>query len=133
MDKQNEGIQIPDNRNDLAVERTELALERTQLAWVRTTLAFIGSGIALDKGMEALHKARLEAGNALFQNAHVIGISLSLGATILISFVTWHFVHRSKQLYKMRGTKGGWFLPGVFVSLLIIILGAVVSLLLIIT
>jgi len=54
-----------DPRVDLAVERTELAWERTQLAWTRTTLTFIVSGIALDKGIEAIHRNRLESGNAL--------------------------------------------------------------------
>jgi uncharacterized membrane protein YidH (DUF202 family) len=46
-----------DPRVDLAVERTEFAAERTQLAWIRTNLALLGSGVALDKGIEAVHKA----------------------------------------------------------------------------
>ncbi len=41
----------------LAIQRTELALERTQLAWVRTAFAIISAGLAMEKGLQALHDA----------------------------------------------------------------------------
>ena len=119
-----------DPRVDLAVERTELALERTQLAWIRTTLTFIGSGIALDKGMEAIHRSRLESGNALVQNAHAIGITLSMGGTILLLITTLYYIKRIRQLLKIKGVRPSSFPPGVLASFLIIILGAIVSMLL---
>ncbi len=122
-----------DPRVDLAVERTELALERTQLAWIRTTLTFIGSGIALDKGMEAIHKSRLESGNALVQNAHAIGVSLSTGGTILLLITTLAYIKRSRKLAIMKGTKPVLIPAGAISSILIILLGTIISLLLLVS
>lgn len=119
-----------DPRVDLAVERTEFAAERTQLAWIRTNLALLGSGVALDKGIEAVHKARIESGDALVQNAHMIGLYLSTAATVLMIFTTWNYMHRSRKLAQMKGAKPVLILPGELASILIIILGVVVSLLL---
>jgi putative membrane protein len=122
-----------DPRVDLAVERTELALERTQLAWIRTTLSFLGSGIALDKGMEMIRRSRIESGKALFENAHIIGIGLSLTGTFLILFCTWFYVKRSHSLAKMKGAKPLRVPPALFGSLLVILLGIGISLLLIVS
>jgi putative membrane protein len=122
-----------DPRVDLAVERTELALERTQLAWIRTVLSFIAGGIGLDKGMEAIHKNRVESGNALVENAHAIGILLSLAGTVLMALTTWYYIRRSRKLAKMKGIQPLLFPPGAFASVLIIILAAVVSILLLVS
>jgi len=122
-----------DPRVDLAVERTELAWERTQLAWVRTTLTFIGSGIALDRGMEAIHKNRLESGNALVQNAHAIGITLSFVGTFLLLISTIYFIKRARKLAIMKGAKPVLIPAGAISSILIILLGAVISVLLLIS
>jgi uncharacterized membrane protein YidH (DUF202 family) len=54
--------QDDDPRIEIAVERTQLAYERTQLAWIRTVLALITAGIAIDKGTETLHEARIADG-----------------------------------------------------------------------
>jgi len=86
--------QDTDLRVDLAVESTELALERTQLSWIRTTLALYGSGIGLNKGIEAMHNARIVSGNALFENAYVTGITLSIASTVLMVVNTWFYIHR---------------------------------------
>lgn len=126
----NEAEMDTDPRVDLAVERTELALERTQLAWIRTALAFLGSGIALDKGIESVHQARVESGDALIQNAHGIGLALSFSGTLLMLFTTWHFIHRSRSLAKMKGARPLIIPPGALASLLVTLLGLVVSLLL---
>jgi putative membrane protein len=125
--RQNDPEQIIDPRTKLSVEGTELALERTQLAWIRTTLTFLASGIGLDKGIEAMHKARIETGDALFENAHVIGITLSITGTVLMVITTWYYIHRSKRLARMRGTKPLRFPPGAIASVLIIILGIGIS------
>jgi uncharacterized membrane protein YidH (DUF202 family) len=122
-----------DPRVDLAVERTELVLERTQLAWIRTTLTFVATGIALDKGVEAIHQSRLQSGDALFDNAHIIGISLSITATVLLLLVTLFYLRRSRRLASMKGVKPVLFPPGAAASTLIILLGAVISFLLLIT
>jgi uncharacterized membrane protein YidH (DUF202 family) len=119
-----------DPRVDLAVERTELALDRTQLAWIRTVLGFLGSGIALDKGIDAVHKSRIESGDALIQNAHFIGLSLSVSGTIMMMITTWYFIYRSNQLAKMKGGKPYILHPGAFASCLIILLGLTISFLL---
>ena len=122
-----------DPRVDLAVERTELAWERTQLAWTRTTLTFIVSGIALDKGIEAIHRNRLESGNALVQNAHAIGIVLSMGGTILLLITTLYYIKRIRRLTIMKGAKSV-LIPAVAISsILIILLGVILSFLLLIS
>jgi putative membrane protein len=119
-----------DPRVDLAVERTELALERTQLAWIRTTLALLGSGIALDKGLEAMHRARIESGNALVQDAHFLGLSLSIAGTVLMIFTTWYYIRRSRSLANMKGGKPLLVPPGALASFLIILLGLAINFLL---
>jgi putative membrane protein len=120
-------------RTVLAYERTELALERTQLAWVRTTLAFLGSGIALDKGMELMHRDRIEKGTALVQNAHVGGLTLSIAGTLLIIYTTWFFIRRSRTLAKMKGGKTLMLPPGAMASFLVILLGIIISFLLLVS
>lgn len=119
-----------DPRVDLAVERTEFALERTQLAWIRTSLALLGSGVALDKGIEAVHQARVESGDALVRNAHMIGIYLSVAGTLLMLLNTWRFIRRLRSLALMKSAKPMWIPPGALASLVIIFLGVVISLLL---
>ena len=117
----------------LSIERTELALERTQLAWIRTTLALLGSGIALDKGMELIHKTRVEAGNALFENAHVIGIVLSMGGTLGMVLSSWFCFKRFRNLSLMKGFSPPLFPLVLLPSVLISLLGIVISVLLLIT
>lgn len=125
-----ESEQDTDPRVDLAVERTELAWDRTQLAWIRTCLGFIGSGIALDKGMEAIHNSRIVSGTAIVKNAHFIGLTLSMGGTLLMIFTTWLFIRRMRILSKMKGKKPILLPSGALASFLIILLGVVVCLLL---
>lgn len=122
-----------DPRSNLAIERTTYALERTQLAWIRTTLTFLGSGIALDKGMEYIHRARLESGKALFENAHVVSISLSAGGTLLLAVNAWFCLKRFRSLSLLKREKAVQFPPVLWASLLMILLGMVVTILLLIT
>jgi len=128
-----EAEQDADPRVDLAVERTEYALERTQLAWIRTVLSMLGGGIALDKGVEAIHKARVETGVSLVNSAHAIGIALSITGTLLMLFTTIFYIRRSQSLAKIKGTKPERIPPGVLGSILILILGIGISFLLLVS
>jgi uncharacterized membrane protein YidH (DUF202 family) len=118
-----------DPRVDLAVERTEYALERTQLAWIRTVITLLASGVALDKGIQAVHQARIGSGDALVKNAHMIGIYLSTIGTVLMLITTWKYMLRSRSLAKIKGARPALIPPAALASLLIIFLGIVVSLL----
>ena len=131
--RQTDPEQIIDLRTKLSVEGTELAWERTQLAWIRTTITFLASGIGLDKGVEAMRKTRIESGDALFQNAHIIGIVLSITGTLLMLMTTWLYLRRTRRLASMKGAKPFWFPPGAIASILIIILGVGVSFLLLVS
>ena len=116
----------------LAIERTAYALERTQLAWIRTTLAFLGSGIALDKGMQLIHEQRLQLGNALFESSHVLGVVLSMGGSVALLLTTWLAYKRFRKL--AINDNGPLRFPAVlFSSLLIALLGIVISVLMILT
>lgn len=122
--------QAQDTKTLLAVERTLYAVERTQLAWVRTTLAMLGSGIALDKGMEYIHQTRVIAGTALFESAHIIGVVLSLFSTILLLLSTVFCYRRVSMLTIQMKMNMRTVLPTLFLSLLVVVLGATISFLL---
>ena len=116
----------------LAIERTVYALERTQLAWIRTTLAFLGGGIALDKGMQLIHEQRLQLGNALFESSHVIGVILSMGGSVAMLLTTWQ-AYKRFQILAINGNGPMRFPVVLFSSLLIALLGIVISVLMILT
>ncbi len=128
----NEEKKGDDPRVSFAIERTAYALERTQLAWIRTTLAFLGGGVALDKGMEAIHKARIISGKALFDSAHIIGIFLSSGATLFMLLSTWFCYKRFHNLSEKQVTPHVYY-PVMLSSALTLLLGIVISVLLIIS
>lgn len=119
--------------NNLSIERTVYALERTQLAWIRTTLAFLGSGIALDKGMELIHQQRLQAGNALFESSHIIGVVLAMGGSMVMLITTWFAYKRFRDLANASNGKPFRFPAVLWSSLLIALLGIVISVLMMIT
>jgi len=106
-----------DPRLDLSVDTTSLALDRTQLAWVRTVMAMITTGIALDKGSEVLHAARLSTGAAWSKNGHFGGLLLTIAATALMVLVTIIYVWRMKQLVRMRSTKEKLPSPTIILSI----------------
>jgi putative membrane protein len=116
---------------ELAVERTELALERTHLAWIRTVFTLLTAGVALDKGMEIIHQARLLTGEAWVQHGHVAGIVLTVAGTILLLLVTIAYVQRFRALRRLRGGPGAVLTPGLLASGLVLLVGALVSYLLI--
>jgi len=122
--------QEQDTKTLLAIERTLYAVERTQLAWVRTTLAMLGSGIALDKGMDYIHQTRIIAGTALFESAHIIGVVLSLFSTILLLLSMVFSYRRLSVLTTKMKMESKHMFPTLFLSLLVVLLGATISVLL---
>jgi inner membrane protein YidH len=116
--------QDADPRIDLAAERTSYAMERTQLAWVRTVMGFITAGLAIDKGTEALHEARVVAGIAWSKNGHFAGMLLTITATALMIVATMIYIRRMKQLNRMRGTRTDLPAPTTVLSIFVCFLGA---------
>ncbi|MFN8257062.1 MAG: DUF202 domain-containing protein [Bacteroidales bacterium] len=108
---------------NLAVERTMYALERTQLAWVRTVLGLITAGIAIDKGVSALHQARLISGEAWDKNGHFAGLLLTWVGTLLMILVTVFYIIRMWQLASMLRKRNRLLYPGTLISVFICILG----------
>jgi putative membrane protein len=115
-----------DPRIDLAVERTMLALERTQLAWVRTIIGLITAGIAIDKGFEALHAARLVTGEAWVRNGHLAGLVMTISGTLLILISGVYYIKRLNELGRMLGKPRKLLDPGVILSLFITLVGFLV-------
>jgi len=112
-----------DTHVDLAVERTELALERTHLAWIRTTFAMMTAGIAIDKGLEIIHRQRLLTNKALAENGHIIGIMIKSFGVLLLVIETIQFVKRSRQLARLRRTTSSFFSTNFILAALAIITG----------
>lgn len=122
-----------DARVDLAVERTELALERTHLAWIRTTFAMMTAGIAIDKGLEIIHRQRLLTNKALAENGHIIGIMISSFGVMLLLLETIQFVKRSRQLARLRRVTSSFFSTNFILAALAIITGISLIYLMIVT
>lgn len=123
----------PEIKNQTALEANLYGVERTLLAWVRTSLALLGSGIAIDKGMEYIHQTRIVSGTALFANAHVIGIVLSLFSTLFLFLSTLFSYQRLARLADQSGVGRKVILPVIATSCLVIMLGATISVLLLIS
>lgn len=124
--------QAVDPRVDLAVLRTELALDRTQLAWVRTAFTLITAGLAIDKGGEALHEARILAGKNWVSTSHFAGISLAAVATLFLLIASVEYFRQSRSLARLKGAEPALFPPALLVSLLVVVLGSALSILLLI-
>lgn len=131
--KHNEASTTSEVKNQTALEATLYALERTLLAWVRTSLALLGSGIAIDKGMEYIHQTRVLSGTALFENAHMIGIVLSCFSTLLLLLSTLFSYQRLASLADQLRIGRKAIFPVIATSFLVIILGATISILLLIS
>ena len=124
--------QTVDPRVDLAVQRTELALDRTQLAWVRTAFTLITAGMAIDKGGEALHEARVLAGKNWVSTSHFAGISLAAVATLFLLIASVAYFQQSRTLARLKGAEPSLFPPALLVSLLVVVLGSALSILLLV-
>lgn len=115
-----------DPRVDLAIERTMLALERTQLAWIRTALGLLAAAVAMDKGIEVLHGARIAEGTALVRHAHVAGLTMIAVTLMLFAGATITYRRHGARLAKLSGTSQleiNWIF---WQSLFLILLGAVI-------
>jgi putative membrane protein len=122
--------QTADPRVDLAVQRTELALDRTQLAWIRTAFTLISAGFAIDKGGAALHEARVLAGTNWVSTSHFSGIFLAAAATAFLLIASVAYLQQSRELARVKGSEPPLFPPALLISLLVVLLGSVVSILL---
>ena len=122
--------QEADPRVDLAVLRTELALDRTQLAWVRTAFTLITTGLALDKGAEALHQARVLAGTNWVKGSHVIGPTLTVAATAFLVITSVEYFRRAWDLARLKGGRPSLCPPALLVSVMVILLGIALSIVL---
>jgi putative membrane protein len=112
-----------DPRAALAVQRTELALDRTLLAWVRTSFTFITAGLAIDKGAEALHQARLLEGENWSSNSHATGITLTSAATLFLLFASVLYLQQTRALARLKGARPPWLPLTLLMSLLVVFLG----------
>ena len=117
----------------LAITRTELALHRTLMAWIRTALALMAAGIAYDKGFRFLHEARIEAGTAWVQSAHVAGITVVGVSTLLLVLVTISYFMSIRSLAASRRSGIAQALPTVLAALLVIVLGCCILTVLVVT
>lgn len=122
--------QAADPRVDLAVLRTELALDRTQLAWVRTAFTLITAGLAIDKGGEALHEARVLAAKNWVSTSHFGGISLAAVATLFLLMASVEYFRQSRALARLKGAEPPLCPPALLISLLVVVLGTALSILL---
>lgn len=119
--------QAADPRVDLAVQRTELALDRTQLAWVRTAFTLITAGLAIDKVAAALHEARVLAGTNWLTGSHVMGIGLTVAATVFLGIASVVYYQQARTLARLKGAAPPLLPLALLVSLLVILLGGIMS------
>lgn len=116
-----------DPRVDLAVIRTELALDRTQLAWVRTAFTFITAGLAIDKGAEALHQARVLAGTNWVNGSHIAGLVLTMASTFFLVIASILYYQQARELARIKGVTPPWLPLALLMSLLVVLLGVALS------
>jgi inner membrane protein YidH len=122
----NEDLKL-DPRLSFSIEATVLALERTQLAWIRTLLSMIGGGFVIDKSLEALHKARIESGQAWVRHAHFGGLVITGIGTFLMAVVTILYLKRNWKLVEMNGARKSYLDPAFLLSALTVIVGVMLT------
>lgn len=119
---ENRGLDLP---TELALIRTELALERTQLAWVRAAFSFISTGFAVDKGVLALHEARVLTGRNWVGSSHFVGFVLISFSTAFLALATVAYVRQSAQLERLRPKPSPRFRTCLPVTAPVVLLGTV--------
>ncbi len=117
----------PDPGVNLAVQRTELALDRTQLAWVRTAFTLITAGLAIDKVAAVLHEARVLAGTNWLNSSHVIGIALTVAATLFLGAASVVYYQQACTLARLKHAEPPLLPLALLVSLLVILLGVIMA------
>ena len=86
--------------------------------------------MALDKGTEALHEARMLAGKNWVLSGHVAGLVLTFTTTVFLILATISYVRQARALEQLRTIKTGWIPGSLPLSLLVIVLGCVLFFLL---
>ena len=119
LDEASPGIQ-------LATQRTELASDRTLLAWVRTALFVMAAGIAFDIEARVLDEVRAVAGITWLQSAHLIGISLTAGITLLLAITASNYLKRVRILAVLAHRTPPLVTPAFVAAVLTVLLGLVV-------
>jgi putative membrane protein len=112
---------------DLAVQRTELALDRTQLAWVRTAFTFITAGLAIDKGTQALHEARLLAHTNWVAGSHAVCVALASASTLFLLISSVLYFQQARALARLKGAEQPRILLTLLISCLVVLLGVTLS------
>jgi uncharacterized membrane protein YidH (DUF202 family) len=107
--KKKKDVKSEDLLTDLAIERTELTLKRIQLAWNNSLIGLMATGFAFDKGLQALHQARIASGEAWIKNGHAIALVLTLTGITLLIPVTFFYIKRANELARLRGHRPSYF------------------------
>ena len=107
------------------MQRTELALDRTQLAWMLTAFTLITAGLAIDKVAAALHEARGLAGTNWLNGSHVMGIGLTVAATVFLAIASVVYYQQARALARLMGAEPPLLPLALLVSLLVILLGGI--------
>jgi uncharacterized membrane protein YidH (DUF202 family) len=87
-------------------------------------MGMITAGIAIDKGFQALHQARLMSGVAWEKNGHFAGLLLTIGGTTLMIITCILYIPRIRELNLMQGVKKKFPAPGVLISLFMCLIGS---------
>jgi uncharacterized membrane protein YidH (DUF202 family) len=124
--------QSMDFRDELAIERTQLALENIHLGWIRILFNIMSAGLALDKGLEALHNSQLLKGKVMLGNGHILGIFLILLGSVLLSIKTFYYVVHARQLAAIKDRGPSLISLNIILSVALILVGFTVSFLLIV-
>ncbi len=65
---------------------------------MRTNFAIMSAGLALDKGMQALHGADLLEGRDWLTSSHVGGVFLTTIATFTLAWATLQYIAQAKAI-----------------------------------
>ncbi len=122
---------MDDLNTHLARLRTIWALERTQLAWVRTAFAVMLAGLSLDKAAHALHELKLLRNGAWVDGSYLLAVVGASASALLLALATWMHLKRLDDL-DPDAIIPRWHSPVVMMSMLVVLLGAIISFLLII-
>ena len=85
----------------------------------------IGGGFVIDKAMEAVHKARLESGQAWVTHGHLAGLIFTGLGTFLMILVTINYALRTIKLANLKGDKKSFLAPGFLLSVMTVLIGIV--------
>jgi hypothetical protein len=90
----------------------------------------ITAGLALDKGAEAMHEARVLAGTNWVSGGHLVGTTLTATATLFLLLTSIAYSRESRALSRLKGSPPPLLPPALLVSLLVVLLGSTLTILL---